>query len=230
MSWSGRELEVKFSTDAAGLAAAWDSGLLTGASESTREQTVSSIYFDTAGGDLRKQGKTLRIRRTGESAAMMTLKWLPTAAEGAFARGETEVRHPGSNPNLDLFDEPVAAELKRVIDGQALEPQFETRFKRRTRIVTAGVAKIEAAFDKGEVLAGERRTKFSELELELKEGEPAELYDLAARLVESLRLQLETLSKSQPRLLAGPGRASFAGHSRGAAGFRPTPVLTTLSP
>ena len=197
MSGSGRELVIKFSTDAAGLAAAWESGRLAGVSETAGGHTLSSIYFDTADGALRKQGKTLRIWRTGRSAPMMTLKWLPSASEGSFARGEAEVRHPASNPNVGLFDAPVAAELKKVIDGRTLEPQFETRFKRRTRLVVAGTAKIEAAFDEGEILAGEKRSPFTELELELKEGEPADLYDLAAQLVESLPLQLQMLSKSR---------------------------------
>jgi inorganic triphosphatase YgiF len=205
MSWSGRELEIKFSTDAAGLAAAWESGLLAGVSETAGGQSLRSIYFDTAGGALRKQGKTLRIRRTGRSDPMMTLKWLPSAAEGPFARGETEVRNPGSDPNIDLFDEPVAAELKKAIDGHGLEPQFETQFKRRTRIVVAGAAKIEAAFDGGEILGGERRLAFAELELELKGGEPADLYDLAARVVESLPLRLEMSSKSRRGFLLARG-------------------------
>jgi inorganic triphosphatase YgiF len=57
---------------------------------------------DTAGDALRKQGKTLRIRRTGRSDPIMTLKWRPSAAEGPFVRGEAEVRHPGSYPNIFL--------------------------------------------------------------------------------------------------------------------------------
>jgi inorganic triphosphatase YgiF len=158
---------------------------------------AGSVYFDTSRGDLINQGKTLRIRRADGNAPMMALSWLPPVAEEPFAGGETEVCNPGSNPNIDLFDEPVVTKLKRLIGSHELEPQFESRFKRRTKVVRVGTAKIEAAFDEGEIICGERRRQFAEVELELKQGDPADFFEFAARLVESVPLQLETLSRSK---------------------------------
>ena len=197
MSFSGREFEIKFSTDAAGLLAAWNSHLLVGSKTPPTSQTLTSTYYDTAQGDLKRQGMTLRLRRSGRSAPMIAFKWNAPAAEGPFARGEIEARHPGVDLDIGQLGEPVAAEVRKAIADRQLEPQFETKFKRRIRLVTVGGAQIEAAFDEGEIVAGERRAPVTELEIELKSGAHPDFYDFAARLAEHLPLQIETLSKSK---------------------------------
>ena len=193
----GREFEIKFSTDTAGLLAAWNCRPLAGSNTPPTSHTLHSTYYDTAHGDLKRQGMTLRLRRSGRATPMMAFKWNAPVAEGPFARGEIEVRHPGAEIDIGLLGELVAAELRRTIGDRPLEPQFETKFKRRIRLVTVGGAQVEAAFDEGEIVAGERRAPVTELELELKAGEHSDFYNLAAQLAESLPLRIETLSKSR---------------------------------
>ena len=196
MNFAEREFEIKFATDAEGLSAAWNSKLLAGAESEGPARTLKSVYYDTAQGDLSRQGMTLRLRRAGRSAPTLTFKWNAPAAEGPFARGEIEARHPGAALDVGLLGEFVAAELGKATGGRALEPQFETRFKRRVRRMTVGGAKVEAAFDEGEIVAGDRTAPLTELELELTGGEQADFYDFATEIAQSLPLRLEMLSKS----------------------------------
>src|SRR5262249_1873444 len=67
--------------------------------------------------------------------------------------------------------------------------------------------RIEAAIDEGEVrLAGDHAFEpISEIELELKNGETAVLYDVALRLLDVAAVRIETLSKPERgyRLAAG---------------------------
>lgn len=201
MNSNSREIELKFATDPAGLAAALASKLLSRDGTEAPGRLLSSTYFDTPDRELQRRRMVLRIRRAGRGVPLMGLKWQPASFEGPFARGELEIRSPGVVPDLNLFSEPVAGELRRIIGDRPLEPQFESRVKRRTRLLTFGASQIEAAFDEGEIVAGDRRAPISELELELKSGDPADLYDFATRLTESLPLRLDVVSKAERAFL-----------------------------
>ena len=209
MNFTGREFEIKFSTDTAGLLEAWNSHLLAGSTTAPTSQTLKTIYYDTAQGDLKRQGMTLRLRRCGRGAPKIAFKWNAPSAEGPFARGEIEVRHPGAALDINQLGEPVAAAVRDAIGDHPLEPLFETKFKRRIRRLTIGGAQVEAAFDEGEILAGERRAPITELELELKAGEHSDFYDFATQLVETLPLQLETLSKATRGFLLRSGEPPY---------------------
>jgi triphosphatase len=199
----GRELEIKFKTDAAGLKLAAASKLLACETPDATRRTLRSIYFDTAAADLKKQRIALRVRK-GRGAPLMGLKWTPTS-EGPFSRGEVEVRASGMQPDISLFDATIAAEIERVTEGKPLEPQFETVVKRRLRHLRLSRSEIEVAFDEGAVVAGDRRLPISEIELELKSGEEIELYDLAIRLAETLPLKLDVTSKAQRGFMLASG-------------------------
>ena len=200
----GRELEIKFKTNAAGLKLAMASKLLACEAPEAPIQTLRSIYFDTAAGDLKKERITLRTRKTGHGAPQMGLKWTPTS-EGLFSRGEVEVRAPSTQPDISLFDAHVAAEIERVTEGRPLEPQFETVVERRLRRIRLSQSMIEVAFDEGAVVAGDRRLPISEIELEFKSGEEFELYELAIRLVEDLPLSLDVASKAERGFMLASG-------------------------
>ncbi len=189
------ELEIKFKTDAAGLKLAMASKLLACEVSEASPRTLRSLYFDTAAGDLRKQRIALRIRK-GHGAPQMGLKWPPTS-DSPFSRREVEVEVSDMQPDISLFDKNIAAEIERFIEGRLLEPQFETVVKRRIHNMRLGRSAVEVAFDEGAVVAGDRRLPISEIELELKAGEEVELYDLAIRLVETLPLTLEVMSKAE---------------------------------
>ena len=213
MSAENREIELKFEADAAGLAAALASPLLAAAGPETPQRSLSSIYYDTADQKLRQNRMALRMRRSGRTVPVMALKWPQHAGSGPFARGEAEVRAPGGKLDLSLFDPTIAAELQRILGDAPLEPQFETRIKRRSRTLHVGGAEIEVAFDQGEIVAGDRRTPIMEVELELKSGAAADLYAFAARVAADLPMRLSVVSKAEQAfmfadgLIAGPVRA-----------------------
>src|SRR3984893_14052073 len=193
---TGRELEIKFKTDAAGLKLALRSELLTTYAADAPRRTLRSVYFDTPAGDLRKQRMVLRVRKV-RGTHFMGLKWARPLAEGPFSRSEMEVRVPSLDPNITLFGEEIAAELSRVIEGRSLEQKFETQIKRRLRCLNLERSLIEVAFDEGFVVVGDRRQPLTEVELELKAGEEAALYELAVRLADALPMRLERMSKAE---------------------------------
>jgi inorganic triphosphatase YgiF len=198
MSRNDRELEIKFSTDSPGLKAAFESPVLGGVpGKGVSARSLISTYFDTLDRSLNKRRIALRVRRSGRAAPLIGVKWPPTSHSEAFIRGELEVRGHNGVPDLALLGEEIAVELGEIIGDRALEPQFETRIKRRTRLVGAGTSRIEIAFDDGEIVAGDRRARVLEVELELKSGDASELYDLAARAVEVLPFRLDVTSKSE---------------------------------
>jgi inorganic triphosphatase YgiF len=113
---TGRELEVKFKTDAAGLKLALRSELLAIEPADAPRRTLRSVYFDTPAGDLRKQRMVLRVRKV-RSKHIMGVKGARPLADAPFSRSETEVRVPRPDPDITLFGEEISVELNRVIDG-----------------------------------------------------------------------------------------------------------------
>jgi inorganic triphosphatase YgiF len=190
------EVEVKFTTDAAGLAAALASPLLR-SDNGTPAKKLTSIYYDTPDWDLQKRKMALRVRRSGRGGPVMTLKWPLQSAGDVFSRGEIELRAAKMEPDLALFEPDVAEGLRQIIGDAPLEAKYETRVSRVTRMLTRGATRIEAAFDDGIIRSGERELPLREVELELKSGPAQDLYDHAALLAEELPLRLDIVSKAE---------------------------------
>lgn len=181
-----REIELKFliPPEAAALALT----LLKG--EGAVRQ-LDATYFDTPGHALRKAGFGLRVR-DGEGGRKQTLK--SASAGGVFSRGEWEEPIAGPDPDRDALARTPAAAM---LTGQALTPVFTTRVERVVRLVRVGETVIEAALDRGELSAADRRAPVCELELELKSGEPRALFDLARQLAQRVPLRLSLVSKAE---------------------------------
>jgi triphosphatase len=191
-----QEIEIKFSADAQGFEAAFQSEIFSSA-PAFQTRRLRSVYFDTAAGDLRKRGITLRIRKTGRAANVLNVKVADAAAGGPFLRKEIEVKSPDFSPNFSLFGKDTANALARLVADQPLEAQFETLVKRSAAIVDFGESRIEVAFDDGSVIFGGQRVPLLEVELELKSGAEADLYGLAVRLAEEFPLRLDFVSKAE---------------------------------
>ena len=73
-----------------------------------------------------------------------------------------------------------------MIGESELVPVFATEVRRTAYLVRHGASEIEVAFDQGVISAGEHRERISEVEMELKSGEPAALYELGIAFVEAL--------------------------------------------
>ena len=144
---------------------------------------IASVYFDTPDRRLASQQAALRIRRIGEGSRAQWVQTLKTNDNpGAVShRGEweTPVRGPRPRPT-ELADWP----LRRLLgEGPArLVPIFRTQFERIERTVQYHGARIEVALDEGRITAGRRSEPICELELELRQGPLAAVFDLALDL------------------------------------------------
>jgi inorganic triphosphatase YgiF len=172
-----------------------------------RAQHLHSIYFDTDTGDLQRHRIILRIRR-GRGGHVLTVKWAGKPGAGTFERGEIEVKTHALVPDPLLLGQEVADEIARVTEGRPLQTYFATDIKRAVRAVHVGASEIEAAFDTGFIVCGEQRMPVREIELELKHGDPADLYTFGLSLSQHYGVRLCNLSKAARGVLLSSGTHS----------------------
>jgi triphosphatase len=154
-----------------------------------------SVYFDTPKDDLRKAGFSLRVRRV-RGRSVQTLK-LDEGA-GLFSRAEWEWKVTGPEPDLSLLEATPAGPLLRSTRlSKRIGPRFEIRVRRRSRTVRRGKSEIEVVLDEGEAVCGELAAPIREVELELKSGREAALFDLARELGGKVPLRLGVRSKAE---------------------------------
>lgn len=172
-----------------------------------RSQRLRSIYFDTPEHDLRNGGFSLRVREK-DGRFIQTLK--SRTGAGVFDRGEWEAPVDIFAPNPALLSETPAAGILNA-SGDRLAAVFETCVDRTTRVWRDGDASIEVAIDEGEVIAADQRTPVRELELELVDGQPSALFDLAAQLASETSMTLSFQSKAERgyRLAGHDGTAAI---------------------
>ncbi|NIA68842.1 CYTH and CHAD domain-containing protein [Pelagibius litoralis] len=205
------EVELKLAADPETLERLWQAPMLRGRDGAApKVKELENIYFDTADLRLRKRGLAFRIRRDG-TRFIQTVKTGDNEAASLFSRGEWEGPVPSLEPQLDIIDDPeIRAALGLILPGE-LRPVFVTRVHREIQQVNGtdslGRLKvIEAAFDRGEIEASGSVQPLSEIELELVEGTPRALFDLALALQDVAPTQLETRSKSARGYALATGR------------------------
>jgi inorganic triphosphatase YgiF len=175
-----------------------------------RRQALRSIYFDTPEFDLRAAGVALRVREA-DGRRVQTIK---QAGGDLITRGEWETEVETMAPDFGAtLDTPLDDALPRA-DRDRLGPVFEVRVDRAERRIQVGEGVVEMALDRGQVHAGGRDSPVCELELELKSGAPAAVFDLARSLSGDAILDLAFTSKAErgyALLDGGPLAARTAG-------------------
>ena len=184
MSAGQDEIELKFLCEPADLAVV----LAAAPPGETHEKALVSTYYDTPQGDLRKARISLRIREGG-GKRVQTLK----RGDG-FAREEHEQTITTDGLDLSL---PALKDALPPAKRKTLSPIFTVRVVRRQRTFEFGGSLIELAVDEGEVQAGERARRISEVELELMSGDCRPMFELARQL-----------SKTAPLYLSFDGKAT----------------------
>jgi inorganic triphosphatase YgiF len=154
-----------------------------------------SVYFDTPDLQLHHQRMALRLRRTGNQW-LQTLKGGGGVQAGLHQRNEWESPVAGEQLDFAALEAMGATHLPHRLRKE-VQPIFITDFTRSIRMVKFEGALIELALDSGEILAGKSSYPISELELELKSGEPLQLFRLALKLLEIVPLEIETTSKAE---------------------------------
>lgn len=171
--------------------------LLKGRGRASR-QRLYSVYFDTPGLDLWRRGIALRLRRE-RRRWVQTVKGGGTAEGGLHRRLEAEAPVAGSAPDLSrIGDSGLAKAVAGAHRRAHLKPVFVTDLSRSRRLLELDSGtRVEASVDHGVIRSGERSEPVSELELELKSGEPLHLYELALQLAGDLPLSIENCSKAE---------------------------------
>ncbi|MBA2780648.1 CYTH domain-containing protein [Billgrantia kenyensis] len=156
---------------------------------------LANTYYDTPEGDLETARMALRLRRR-DGSWVQTLKTSGEGSGGLSHRGEWE--WPVAGDALDrvgLAGLPPFAELGGEV-LERLEPRFSTDFERRLWRLELAEATIEIALDQGEIRAAGRHVPIRELELELKDGDPRVLWQLARTFAETVPLRPADASKA----------------------------------
>lgn len=157
---------------------------------------LTNLYYDTPALALRERGIALRLRAQGKFW-LQSVKCAGSRAGGLSARPEWETPYGGHFDFAAIDDEKVRDWLARPKIAGRIAPVFETNFQRIawTFELLRGT-RIELALDRGWIAAGGQREAISEVEIELLEGDPAELFALARTLAERVPLVLAPLSKA----------------------------------
>jgi triphosphatase len=138
---------------------------------------------------------SLRVRRAN-GHYVQTVKKRGGRSVGLFERNEWECDVADGRPDLDAaLDTPLAPLLNKKL-RRNLKPLFETRVRRRSYPLRKHDSEIELTVDKGKVVAAGRSSALCEIELELKKGKPADLFELAGAIGKVLPVALASKSKA----------------------------------
>jgi len=161
-----------------------------------REEMLVSVYFDSEKFSLRDHGISLRVRHVG-NRKIQTLKIINPLSCRYFERSEMEQEITGDLPNLDFAAD---TQLRPFLTNElrnTIKPIFETRVQRKTYRIGGQDSDIEMAVDDGQIVAGNSTQPLSEIELELKRGNPAELFKFAQLISAVVPAQLAVQSKAE---------------------------------
>ena len=196
-----KETEIKLRASRETLAALREHPLLKKRNKSGwQRHELFNQYYDTPERDLAQAKVALRLRRDGDQH-IQTLKSRGQSVAGLSERNEWDWYL--DKPKLDtkqLTDDCWPAALAEL-DKKTLKPIFTTDFVREKAEIAWGRGKakvvIEAALDLGKVVAGKQSEEICELELELRQGEPQALLELAVELAAELALMPCDISKAE---------------------------------
>ncbi len=163
-----------------------------------KTRKLTSLYFDTDDFVLKNRAVALRVRRSGRQW-IQTVKGGGSVRAGLHQRDEWEAPVARNTPDFTKITDPG---LIRLFAGeemrQRLHPVFVTEFNRTVWLLeTEAGDQVEMALDQGEIRADQNSAPICEVELELKAGNPAALYELALALQEAASLCAENASKAE---------------------------------
>ena len=197
------EIELKLLVSAQGAAALRRHRLLKQhAIEPSHELDLSAIYFDTPDFQIRQSGAGLRVRRSG-GAWVQTFKAGGSVSGGLHSRHEWESPVDGPHPDLAILRGLVERGsiwhklLRTPALARDIAPIFTARVARTVwnlRLPPGDM--VECVLDIGELDHGGVTAPISEIELELKSGSVAHLFDFALALLQDIPMRTGALSKA----------------------------------
>jgi triphosphatase len=158
-------------------------------------EILDSTYFDSDERFLRDHGFTLRVRHIDDKR-VQTIKSADHSV-GLFERSEWEQTIEGDQPDLTGMKDTALGQILTDDVRKALKPVFETRIERTAYHLNGNGADIVMAIDEGQILASNSSQPVSEIELELKQGKPADLFKIARDILNIVPAHLEFKSKPE---------------------------------
>lgn len=165
-----------------------------------KKQKLYSIYYDTPDLSLRNQRCSLRIRRIGKQW-IQTIKSGGNITAGLHQHNESEIPLNKAQPDLDHLQQTgviTLAQQRKII--RTLKPIFITQFTRDTHTLqTKDGSIIEFCLDHGKITADHLNDSIHEIELELKSGNSAQLFQLALDIAQltDFPIRLENVNKAE---------------------------------
>lgn len=160
----------------------------------TFTRKLYNVYYDTPDLELSRRAMALRLRCVGKQW-LQTLKSGGGVKAGLHQRNECEAPVCGEALDFEALEASGGQRLPQTL-RKKLQPLFVTNFSRTCRMLDFEGAEIELCMDSGEILAGQTSRPISELELELKSGEPQQLFQFALALLDIVPLEIEHTSKA----------------------------------
>jgi triphosphatase len=155
------------------------------------EHRLTDIYYDTPKLALWRHGVTLRVRE--ERGKRDGVTWVQTvktasAASGALhERGEWESALSSAAPQPAEIARQIKVEkIAKVLESVRLAKSLRSIFTNTTRRTIWNLAlpdgqQVECALDAGNIDCDGQTITIGELELELKKGNPTQLFELGKR-------------------------------------------------
>lgn len=165
-----------------------------------------SIYFDTPSLDLARRDMALRLRCVN-GEWLQTLKLGEQAGAGLHQRPELEIAVNGQALEVARISDRKARQfLSQKHIAAALLPLFSTDISRTQWLLhDAHDNAMEIALDRGWIICGQHKQKLNEVEIELKHGDAAALFELALDWSGTLALIPEAQSKAARGYALYPG-------------------------
>jgi triphosphatase len=194
------EIELKLRIDAADAPRLFNHPALThGLEHGPLTRQLISTYFDTP--DLRLLDAEISLRvRSMSGGWFQAVKAAGSSVAGLHQRMEWEDIIGGSDPDFSKITEPALAaifadrQLRDALQRVFVTDVARTEWQLRMQDGTA----LEVALDLGELQIGSHiRDTISEVEIELKDGDAAQVFSLALALQADIPLTIENISKAQ---------------------------------
>lgn len=159
-----------------------------------QEKPMKTTYFDTPGGAFAMRHWTFRHRLEGEESVVC----VKTPTKESHTRGEWQVFAEQIDDSAveALLAAGAPKELLYLYAAGELRPLCGAEFTRKCVMLRfPDGSRAELAADHGLLRGARERLDFTELELELYEGEPQEMLSLLRLLMERFHLREQPLSK-----------------------------------
>ncbi len=191
------EVELKLAVDGDALALLKEKVLPSIEGEiSGKEKEVFNDYFDTPDFVLRRRKIGFRVR-TQNGRYEQTIKTQGQVQGGLHQRPEYNIDLEKPYPDITKFPSDIWADDLHVEEiNQSIQKVFTTHFRRYEFDIQLASGRVELVYDVGEVRTDKDSVAINEIELELKDGKPIILFELAEILTTHLPVRLSNTTKA----------------------------------